>query len=227
MKFAQLVLLIHTLIGRPFLFRPDISMNDIPDKPDTTGEKNNEWGVTGVYNELRNSLMRFANRYFKRPQEIEDVVQEAFVKVIEARQTRDIEYPNSYLYQTVKNLALKQLDKSDYKLTDTLGDLLPESVCKAGPSLEDQFETRQKFELFCRAVRALPIKCQRVYILRKVYGFSVKEIAAKMEISSKTVEAHLTKAIVRCTDFIDADELNEAESRTSGTARAKGVNDHV
>jgi DNA-directed RNA polymerase specialized sigma24 family protein len=39
-----------------------------------------------------------------------------------------------------------------------------------------------------------------------VYGFSVQEISTKMDISKKTIEAHLTKAIVRCTDFMEAEE---------------------
>lgn len=41
--------------------------------------------MAGLYHEVRSSLMHFAARYFRRPQEIEDVVQEAFVKVIEAQ----------------------------------------------------------------------------------------------------------------------------------------------
>ena len=44
--------------------------------------------MTRIYMEMRTSLMRFAYRYFKTPQEIEDVVQEAFVKVIEANSAR-------------------------------------------------------------------------------------------------------------------------------------------
>ena len=63
-----------------------------------------------------------------------------------------------------------------------------------------------RFQLFCRAVRQLPIKCQRVYILRRVYGYTQIEIAEQMGISIKTVEAHLTKAIVRCTDYMDEQE---------------------
>ena len=166
--------------------------------------------MAGIYMGLRTSLMRFAYRYFKTPQEIEDVVQEAFVKVIEAKQHREILHPKSYMYQTVKNLALNRLSKSDYRLTDALGDTDAELVSQITPTMEQQFESRQRFELFCRAVRQLPIKCQRVYILRRVYGYTQKEIAEQMGISLKTVEAHLTKAIVRCTDYMAEQDEQEA-----------------
>ena len=162
-----------------------------------------------LYCEMRPALLRFAFRFFSKPQEVEDVVQEAFIKVIEMNERRDIEHPRSYMFQTVKNLSLKQLDKAEHRLTDTLGDFSAETVSTETASietasLEEQFESRQKFELFCRAVRRLPVKCQRVYILRRVYGFSQKEIAERLDISLKTVEAHLGKAIVRCTDFMES-----------------------
>ena len=189
---------------------PDVNVNKDTTASDqqTSAETNSE--MTRIYSEMRTSLMRFAYRYFKTPQEIEDVVQEAFVKVIEAKQTRTIEYPKSYMFQTVKNLSLNKITKSDYRLTDALGDSDAELVSQVTPTMEQQFESRQRFELFCRAVRQLPIKCQRVYILRRVYGYSQKEIAEQMDISIKTVEAHLTKAIVRCTDYMD--EQDEQES---------------
>ncbi len=159
--------------------------------------------MSGLYDELRGSLMRFAARYFKRPQEIEDVVQEAFVRVIEAQHKRSIHSPKAYLYRATRNLALNQLDKSAYKLTDSISDIAIDADLLHTLSLEEEFESRERFELFCRAVRKLPLKCQRVYILRRVYGFTQKEVAERMGISLKTVEAHLTKAIVRCTDYMD------------------------
>lgn len=161
--------------------------------------------MDSLYRRLRRSLMRYASRYFNQPQDIEDVVQEAFARVIEARTTRKIRITDSYLYRTTRNLALNTLDKSEYKLTRTVGDTLPQSVLLESPSLEEQFESRRRFELFCRAVRQLPAKCQRVFILRRVYGLSQKDIAERMGISVKTVEVHLTKAIVRCTDYMDAE----------------------
>ena len=170
-----------------------------------------------VYRELRSSLMRFAYRYYRKPQDIEDVVQEAFVKVCEAQSQREIQHPKAYMYQTVRNLAVRQLRKSDHKLTDTVGDMDFETILGSTPTLEEQFESRQKFELFCRAVRELPVKCQRVYILCRVYGFSHKEIAEHMDISVKTVEAHLTKAILRCGEYMDAEETREAQVMPPGS----------
>jgi RNA polymerase sigma-70 factor (family 1) len=180
--------------------------------------------MEAMYRRLRSSLMRYASRYFRRPQEIEDVVQETFVRVIEAQQTRGTQVNDSYFFRTTRNLALNRLDRCDHRLTDTVGDLLDQTVIQDSPSLEEQFESRERFELFCRAVRELPVKCRRVFVLRRVYGLSHKEIAEHMGISVKTVEVHLTKAIVRCTDYMEAAEREGGASAGSDTG--KGATRH-
>ena len=153
-----------------------------------------EADMSTVYKDVRASLMRFAARYFRRPQEIEDVVQEAFVKVIEAQRRREIREPRAYLFRTTRNLALSTLDRSDHRLTDTIGELLPELELLQGPTLEQQYESEQRLDAFCRAVRRLPTQAQRVYILRRVYGFTLKETAEHLNITVKTVEAHQSKS---------------------------------
>jgi RNA polymerase sigma-70 factor (ECF subfamily) len=62
--------------------------------------------------------------------------------------------------------------------------------------------TQQEFKLFCDAVRALPKQCRRAFVLKKVYGYSLKEIAQELEISEKTVEKHIAEGIKRCTLFM-------------------------
>ena len=185
-----------------------------------------EVDMAEVYKDLRVSLMRFASRYFRRPQEIEDVVQEAFVKVIEAQHRRDIREPRAYLFKTTRNLALSELDRCDNRLTDTIGELLPELELLQTPTMEQQFESRQRFDIFCRAVRRLPTQGQRVYILRRVYGFSLKETAEHLGIKVKTVEAHLTKALVRCADYMAEEELLGSHGSGSHNKDSHHSNSH-
>ena len=158
-----------------------------------------------IYLEIRASLLRYTARYFRRSQEAEDVVQEAFVRVIEAQRKREIQSPQSYLFRTARNLSLAHIGKKSYKLTDELGDVLNESELLATQSLEDQFEVRENFDSFCRAVRTLPVKCRRAFVLCRVYGFSQKEVAEYMGITLSAVEGHLARATVRCIDYMDSE----------------------
>lgn len=168
-----------------------------------------------VYRESRQGLVRYVSQFFRRAQEAEDVVQEAFVKVIEAQRKREIAAPKAYLYQTARNTALAELGKKSAKLTDALEDVLPESDLFLTRSMEEQFEAKENFEVFCRAVRSLPVKCRRVYVLCRVYGFSQKEVAEHMGIGLKGVEGHLARATRRCIEFIDAERTNVKPSSCS------------
>ncbi len=155
-----------------------------------------------TYQRLRASLLRYTSRYFRKSHEVEDVVQEAFVKVLEARGSRNIQSIDAYLFRTARNIALNTLNKCDYKLTESLGDLLSEHEASLAPSLEEQYESRQQFELFCESLVDLPERCQQAFVLRRVYGFSQAEIAERMDISVNTVEMHLAKGVVRCERYM-------------------------
>lgn len=179
----------------------------------------NDLDMEDIYQKSRAGLVRYISRYFRRSQEAEDVVQEAFVKVIEARREREIKAPKAYLYQTARNLAHSETKKKSYSLTDAMGDVLPETDLLLTKSMEEQFEVSENFEMFCRAVRSLPVKCRRAYVLCRVYGFSQKEVAAHMGVSLKGVEGHLARATRRCMDFIEAEQ---ADRETKYNARREG-----
>ena len=181
-------------------------------------DPNNDKTLGNTYERLRLSLMRYASRYFRKSHEIEDVVQEAFVKVLEAQGDRTIHSIDAYLFRTARNVALNTLTKSDYKLTETVGDLITETDLPLSPTLEDQYESREKFELFCESLIDLPERCQQAFVLRRVYGFSQAEIAERMQISVNTVEMHLAKGVVRCERYMrkagsDGDLFNHKHRR--------------
>lgn len=192
--------------------------------------ENNLFELRLVYTDMRKSLMRFVARYLKKaPHDAEDIIQEVFVKAIEAQNKREIRFPRAYLYKAAKNLALKKLEKSEYRLTDALGDLLSETLVSQVPSMDQQLEYREKFAVFCRAVGKLPERRRRAFVLRRVYGLSQKEIADEMNISLKTVEAHLTKAIIQCSDYMDKLEAAPLgdfalEEEIGGIAKNGGLN---
>lgn len=191
-------------------------------KPLGKGEANADSAdMDQVYRETRVGLVRYISRYFRRTQEAEDVVQEAFVKVIEAQREREIQSPKAYLYQTARNMAFTQQSKKAFKLTDTMGDVFPESDLLFTKSMEEQYEVRENFEVYCRAVRSLPVKCRRAFVLCRVYGYSQKEVAADMGVSVKAIEGHLARATRRCMDFMDA-EHEQVELPTNKTPLVRG-----
>lgn len=171
--------------------------------------------ISDVFIDIRASLISYISQFFKhQPATVEDVVQESYIRALEAQKRSDIRNPQAYLYRTSRNLALKTLQKSMNRLTDHVEEKELEKVAVNTIESEQECLAGERFEFFCRAVRLLPVKCRRVYVLRKVYGYSQKEIAHHLQISEKTVEAHIAKASVHCLNFMDLKENPAHGSRT-------------
>ena len=160
--------------------------------------------ILSVYMSLRASLAR-AVMTIVPPKEIEDIVQETYVRVCQIEKKERITEPRSFLFRTARNLALDYAKQAETRLTGGVDDL-DSFVPGGGDGLADEtlgaVTSSEEFALFCESVRALPVQCRRAFVLKKVYGYTQREIAREMKISEKTVEKHISKGIKRCTYFM-------------------------
>ena len=165
---------------------------------------NNE-NISNLFISLRSTLTRAVSRIVP-PKEIEDIVQETYVRVCQVEKQDEIRYPRSFMLKTAKNLALDYVKRAETRLTISNSDNdFDWDLVDIGGSEDDTFNrvaANQEFGYFCDAVRLLPLQCRKAFILRKVYGYSQKEIAERLDISENTVEKHVATGIKRCTYFM-------------------------
>jgi RNA polymerase sigma-70 factor (ECF subfamily) len=69
-------------------------------------------------------------------------------------------------------------------------------------SLEKQFESKQRFIHFCQATENLSAEVKRVFLLKKVYDMSQRDIAELLQLSESTVEKHVAKGLMQCAQFL-------------------------
>jgi RNA polymerase sigma-70 factor (ECF subfamily) len=189
----------------------------------------NEHKLLDVFVALRRKLARAVSRIVPPP-EIEDIVQETYVRVCQFEQAGNIRHPRSFLYRTARNLALDHMKRSQSRATVNLPSDEEEhgdsELPQAGLDVYDQLAARQEFEIFCEAVQQLPLQCRRVFVLRKVYGYSQKEIARALDIAESTVEKHIAYGIKRCSSFIaertEPREVTSLEPRRQKLALERG-----
>lgn len=195
----------------------------------SAGYMSNEHKLLEIFVALRRKLARAVSRIVPPP-EIEDIVQETYVRVCQFVQVNDIDHPRSFLYRTARNLALDHIKRSASRTTVSLSDDAEEygdgDPLQAGRDVYDQLAARQEFEMFCEAVQQLPVQCRRVFVLRKVYGYSQKEIASELDISESTVEKHIAHGVRRCSSFVaertGPHEVADLEQRRRKLARERG-----
>jgi len=175
------------------------------------------------------NIKRFISRIVS-PDDIDDIVQETFVRSYEADLKEEIKYARSYMLKTAKNLALNHAAKWDNKYNDSIEDFAESTVHISGlqtRSFESEFESKERFLLFCKATEQLSNAVRKSFILKKVYGLSQKEIANYLEISESTVEKHVAKGLLSCAQYMDrienADNRNELTGSTISIFNKKSL----
>lgn len=173
--------------------------------------------------ECYGSLKAVIARYLRRPEDVEDIVQETFVRTYEARQQSKIANLKAYFFATARNLSLKHKALHANKTTSRLEDLGIPAVYDDRPSPEAEFEAHEQFGIFCEAVRELPLQCRRVLILKKIYNLSHEQIADRLNITVSTTNQHLAKGIARCTLYMRERGYLDSSGDRRGEKRADGV----
>jgi RNA polymerase sigma factor (sigma-70 family) len=146
-------------------------------------------------------LRRLAGRIV-RPDEIEDIVQETFVLSFRAARQQKIMNPRAYMVKTMRNLALNHISRASHRLNQSMDEVEETEFSSFENPVEAHCQSEERFLAFCRAVATLPVACRRVFILKKVYGFSQLEIAAYLGVSPRTVEKHVEKGMLLTTEYM-------------------------
>lgn len=181
-------------------------------------------GLLFEFIRFRPNLSRLVARIVE-PQDIDDILQETYIRICAASVQVEIANPKSFMLKTAQNLAINYVTTA-YKRRIRPEGFLNSAVEPITEDFESQFDSKERFMGFCRAVRTLPTQCRRAFVLRKVYGLSQQEIAAYLEISESTVEKHVAKGVLLCREAMlrmGHLETGQANSRgNDGIQRRKG-----
>jgi RNA polymerase sigma-70 factor (ECF subfamily) len=156
-------------------------------------KKGKEYAFDFFFNYYYPGLCVYAQKMISIPeQESRDLVQDVFVKFWNDREKADICFSiRSYLFASVKNRCLDLLRKKDV-LVKT------EELTSNRDVGDESFETYVLTELealFNKSLDKLPERCREVFEMSRLHGLKNREIAAKLDISEKTVENQITKAL--------------------------------
>lgn len=172
-------------------------------------------GVASIYLTCRGLLAKAVGRIVQRD-DVDDVLQEAFVRSFEAERQQPIHNPRAFLLRTARNVAIDHVSRAAYRTTGSLDAVDGETLVDDAVSVEARIDAEQRFLEFCQAVGSLPEQCRRVFVLKKVYGLSQEEIAAQLAISESTVEKHIARGLLLCHEHMAA---RGAANRPAGKTR--------
>ena len=154
-------------------------------------KKGNEKAYSFLVKCYNHKLCVYANSLINDSAMAEDIVQNVFVKTWERRHYLSSSFSiKSFLYKSVyneyidqyrKNRAVTKLEKKYIEALDNIVE-------------NDNNILERLFLLVQKEIQNLPPKCKDIFILSKQEGLSNVEISEYLNVSPKTVEAHITKA---------------------------------
>ena len=154
-------------------------------------------GDESAYNHLFNTyyiiLTAFANKYVNDQEVARDIVQNLFVNMFESRKHIVIVSSlKAYLFQSVQNRCINYI--KTIRLHEKHHDHMKSST-EIATDLEEMIIETELEQLIFQRIGELPDQCRRIFLLSRTRGRLNKEIAELLDISIRTVETQISKAL--------------------------------
>ncbi|MDT0678495.1 RNA polymerase sigma factor [Autumnicola musiva] len=144
-----------------------------------------------LFDKLWESLFTHALKLLGSKNIAEDIVQDVWIDFWKRRDKINNDNVEAYLYKAVTYKVYKEL--RDTKFTTSQLEILEQLPTPLESNHELYLaDTRKKIE---NIMETLPAKCKEIFILSRFKGLKNDEISAHLDISQRTVENHISKAI--------------------------------
>lgn len=173
--------------------------------------------ITEAYVEHRDVLFGYFAHKMLKPEDIEDLLQDTFIEAFKSESNRTINSPKDYLFVVARNLMSKKFAKRGKMRTQSIDEADYSHLSYDDVPTDLNIHYKLKLEVLAKCVETLPNQCRRVFILKKFHGMSQKQIASKLNISTSTVERHITIALMRLNALMAEQGYNKSSNIKSST----------
>lgn len=165
-------------------------------------------------------LRGYLQKRFPSLPDHDDVVQEAYTRLLQAEADRHLASVKGFLFTVARNVAIDMLRRQQSVAHEPLSECAALPALQEMPTISDALERQQRHAMLLDAIASLPERCREVVMLRHLEGLSYKEIAEQLGISPNTVKLHIVKGLKDCTAFFRAHGLLEGTDPQSSSPQA-------
>lgn len=164
-------------------------------------EQDSQSAFREFYDMTYDRLFRIAYYYTHHEEWSQEIVLDVFMKLWEHRkQLLDVTNIEDYCFILVKNASLNYIEKEERR--PTLSAKVLQEPADQDVSPEDTLISEELFARYVKALDRLPERCREVFILIREEKQTYAQVAEKLDISIKTVDAQLQKATSRLKEML-------------------------
>lgn len=157
------------------------------------------WFVDEVQTHSR-QLKCYLRRAYPSVSDIDDVIQESYLRVWKARAIEPILSARAFLFHVARNVIIDVLRRRQATPIDSMGNLAELIVCDEAPGAVENLAMQENIEQLAAALDALPPRCRDILIFCKLEGHSYREAALRFGVAEKTVAEHVYRGAQRLGD---------------------------
>lgn len=165
-------------------------------------EQENSWNAVSqgdvsafeqMYHRYYADLLRLSYRYVADEPTAKDIVQDLFLSIWEKRNSLTIRGSiRSYLLTACRNSSLNHLKRKASKWEELDNH---DTLTSSATGADEDMAGKEMQLLIQEALSKLPPRCKTVFLLKREEGLTLRQIADQLEISPKTVENQMTRAL--------------------------------
>jgi RNA polymerase sigma-70 factor (ECF subfamily) len=144
-------------------------------------------------------LRAFLSRRVRRQEDIAELAQEVFLRMLRIPDFEKLRNPQAYMYTVASNLIKEHAvrERTAQQALDVDDPLIQEQFAEV-PAFGADIDAERRIKRLREVLRQLPPKCHAAVVMAHWHGMSYEAIAARLDVSPHMVKKYLSQALLHC-----------------------------
>jgi RNA polymerase sigma factor (sigma-70 family) len=177
-------------------------VNPPPASPESVCPKAQARWFTEEVHPHDSALKAYLRGAFPSVRDVEDVVQESYLRMWTAQAAQPIRSAKAFLFSVARRLAVDLIRRERRSPIVAVKEIEGLFVLADAPDASAAATKAEEVRLFVAAIGSLPARCREIFILCQIEGLSQREVAERLGLSENTVAVQSARGLQRCEEFV-------------------------
>lgn len=158
--------------------------------------------VAFLFNSHSRELKNFLGTLMRSREDIEDLMQETFLRVASLERPETITSPKAYIFTLAHNLVVDHYRKTKSNFIDHSVILEECREAVIHPGAERGLDAQRDLEMLQEAILKLPEKTRQIFISRKFHDRSYVQLACDFGMTEQAIRQHVSRGLRECMSYL-------------------------